>query len=116
MTTPENPEEGQTPEDTQETTQGTTVNKPTKRTRRTSTKKADDSDTLKDTQQVVEQAREQLGSSVSPGRYLYQTSQFDVQSAQPDVLKHLANPTEGAVKAKEASDARFKQSEEDTGN
>lgn len=100
MTTPENPEEGQTPEDTQETT----PKKTTRRTRKTAPEKPNDADTLKDTQQVTEQLREQLGSSVSPGKHLYQTSQFDVQSQNPNVLDHLAYPSEAAVKAQEASD------------
>lgn len=99
MTTPENPDEGQTPEDTQEST----PKKTTRRTRKPAAKN-NDADTLKDTQQVVEQAREQLGSSASPGKHLYQTSQFDVQSQNPNVLDHLAHPSEAAVKAQEASD------------
>ena len=107
MTTPENPDEGQTPAEE-------TPKKTTRRTRKPAAKN-NDADTLKDTQQVVEQGREQLGSSVNPGKYLYQTSQFDVQSSQPDVLKHLANPTEAAVKAQEASDAQVRGDKSDDG-
>lgn len=80
--------------------------KPTRRTRRTG--KKDDSETLKDTQKVVQKAREQLGGSASPGKHLYQTSQFDVQSPHPDVLNHLANPSEAALKARDASDAKLR--------
>ena len=97
MTQPE------TPENTEETPKETT-----KRTPRSKNTKPNDAETLKDTQQVSEQHREQLGTSVSPGKYLYQTSQFDVQSPQPNVLKHLANPTESAIKAQEASDQALK--------
>lgn len=105
MTTPE---EDQTPEDTQETT----PKKTTRRTRKTVSQKIDDNETtaindaetLKDTQQINEQATEQLGTSANPGRHLYQTSQFDVQSQNPNVLDHLAYPSEAAVKAQEASD------------
>lgn len=119
MTTPENPDEGQTPEDTPETT----PKKTTRRTRKTVSQKIadnetaaiNDAETLKDTQQINEQATEQLGTSVNPGRHLYQTSQFDVQSQNPSVLDHLAYPSEAAVKAQEASDARFKQEEQGTG-
>lgn len=100
MTTPENPDEGQTPENTD------TPKKTTRRTRKpvTDTEKTNDADTLKDTQQVNEQMSEQLGGSASPGRHLYQTSQFDVQSQDPNILRHLAYPSDAAVKAQEASD------------
>lgn len=109
---PENPDENGTPDnpDAPEEPKNPTPKKTTRRTRRTG--KKDDSETLKDTQKVVQKSREQLGSSASPGKYLHQTSQFDVQSPHPDVLNHLANPTEAALKARDASDAKLRGEED----
>lgn len=111
MTTPENTEN---PDEGTDAPKEAPAKKTTRRTPRKQTTKApDDSQTLKDTQKVNQQASEQLGSSVSPGRSLYQTSQFDVQSSNPDVLRHLAYPSEAAVKAAEASDEALRSRHKD---
>lgn len=81
-----------------------TPRKTTKRTPRSKKTAPDASETLKDTQQVNEQATESLGSQASPGNLLYQTSQFRTDGYE-SVLKHLANPSEAALKAEKASTA-----------
>lgn len=88
--------------------------KTTTRTPRSRSKKINDAEGLKDTQQVNQIATEELGGSASPGSALYQTKQFDV-AGPVDVLDSMATPPADAVAAKEASDNHYKNYGKDNG-
>lgn len=122
-TTPKTTEEKKTTTSTPKTTEDkkttSTASKTPEKTERIAPEerakdgKVDDSATLKDTQQVAEQSRELLGNPVNPERLLYQTSQFDVSTQHPNILKHLAEPHKTALEAVEASDQILKGEHKD---
>lgn len=75
----------------------------TTRTARSTTKKTpDDSESLRDTQEVAQNAMETLGNTATLRATVYQKSQFDV-GPNPDVTRHMVNPPSDLVAAHNAA-------------